>query len=492
MEYGSKWTRTSYPQLDQEMVIARMKVRIKRILKMQLNNSTLDQYLLKSFNVNSINPMYVFLVPGNEKKKVRKLVYQRSDFLEAEFPNVTSVNKFKRSLNRTYDDPIDDDYSEHEFQTFSNINDSEDESMNIVEENLRTERNFIKFMDDLNEDIERQVQKQILKQVLQSKNSFSKRPQLFTPNTQTVDWGDLGLDGWSGDLKEVYGHPLDYPVLERPTTEPPAVQNDPFDNVQASFDPQKFLKSATTTTKSVIMHPTFSSILTTSTVGNRSSPYPRKNKTPGLFLSHHVEEKLHEVLNRTKQFPGKPPRWPITNSRDAHRDEDVFIARANDPFGHSTKWRYSNESSDTSIEQIRSREGRAKRGVYNLYSMIKCATGCDPIIYKGYGCYCGFLGSGRTLDGIDKCCRMHDYCYSNANCPMFLEYFVPYLWKCYRGRPLCAVDHGEWGGPNSCAARLCHCDLSLSKCLRRYHCPRKRNVCTTSPLRLLQNLVMVF
>ena len=157
-------------------------------------------------------------------------------------------------------------------------------------------------------------------------------------------------------------------------------------------------------------------------------------------------------------------------------------------------------------------EGRSKRGALHLYSMIKCATGCDPIIFKGYGCYCGFLwvfyfrlvfqdlqifiyilrGSGRALDGIDRCCKMHDYCYTVSGCPMFLEYFVPYLWKCYRGQALCALDHGEWGGPHSCASRLCKCDLALSKCMRRYHCPKKRPVCTSSPFRLLQNLVMVF
>lgn len=124
--------------------------------------------------------------------------------------------------------------------------------------------------------------------------------------------------------------------------------------------------------------------------------------------------------------------------------------------------------------------------------MVKCATGCDPLIYKGYGCYCGFLGDGRTLDGIDSCCKMHDECYSDSHCPMFLEYFVPYLWKCYKGRPLCAIDHGEWGGPGSCAARLCECDRVLSKCLRRFYCPQKRNVCTSSPWRLLQNFVMDF
>lgn len=143
--------------------------------------------------------------------------------------------------------------------------------------------------------------------------------------------------------------------------------------------------------------------------------------------------------------------------------------------------------------------------------MIKCATGCDPLVYKGYGCFCGFLGSGKALDGIDRCCKAHDYCYTSANCIFYTEYFVPYLWKCYRGKPLCgmlfnnifvlrltmrnslaAMDNGEWGGPGSCATRLCQCDLALSKCLRHYYCPKKRPVCVSSPFRLLQNLVMVF
>ncbi len=138
-------------------------------------------------------------------------------------------------------------------------------------------------------------------------------------------------------------------------------------------------------------------------------------------------------------------------------------------------------------------------------------VGCDPISYKGYGCFCGFLGNGKALDGIDRCCKMHDYCYTVSSCPMFLvsllksfdnfvarnlsnfqEYFVPYLWKCYRGKPLCAIDHGEWGSSNSCASRLCECDQALARCLRRYHCPKKRAVCTSNPFRLIQNLAMVF
>lgn len=55
-----------------------------------------------------------------------------------------------------------------------------------------------------------------------------------------------------------------------------------------------------------------------------------------------------------------------------------------------------------------------------------------------------------------------------------------------------AIDHGEWGGPGSCASMLCECDKALSKCLSRFYCPRKRAVCTSSPLRLLQNILMDF
>jgi len=121
--------------------------------------------------------------------------------------------------------------------------------------------------------------------------------------------------------------------------------------------------------------------------------------------------------------------------------------------------------------------------------MIKCSTGCEPLVYKGYGCYCGFLGNGREIDGIDLCCKLHDKCYSESNCPTFLQYFIPYVWKCYRGKPLCAIDHGEFGGRKSCASRLCACDLRLSQCLRKHSCPKTKAVCTTSKSRRLQNLI---
>ncbi|KAF6204090.1 hypothetical protein GE061_002430 [Apolygus lucorum] len=138
---------------------------------------------------------------------------------------------------------------------------------------------------------------------------------------------------------------------------------------------------------------------------------------------------------------------------------DVYIGHTNNPWGASS-----------SLKEYNSGQARKKRGVVHLYNMVLCATGCNPLGYKGYGCYCGFLGSGYPTDPIDRCCKMHDWCYNTANCPMFLEYFVPYVWTCYRRRPLCGVGV-------SCGQRLCECDRRLAECLSRYPCPRTSSCC---------------
>ncbi|XP_029719006.1 uncharacterized protein LOC109429098 isoform X2 [Aedes albopictus] len=480
VDRSSKRTRShlSVDSYDRELAVLRMKDRIRKVLNVQNENETVSEHVLSVFNVENINPTYVFLLPNGEKNGIRKLIYQKSDFLEAEYPNVTSLNKFKRSLNSSYSVISEVDYPDVNLKSFAKSvdnEDAEDTMLEIVADNIRTERNFIKFMDDLNEDLENELKRQSLKFTLKSQSSLSvKKSNLFTPytyvNTQTVGWDDLGLEGWSGGLREVHGHRYEHPVIERP--KPEEIHHEPAVSIDASFNPLKFLKAPAHTNA---VQP---NVLVNSSM---NTAIPTKSKNPGLILSPELEQKLEEIYNRTKTIPGKPPRWPITNSRDAHRDEDVFIARANNPFGHSTKWRWSNESEEVEkdIEEAnqQTREGRSKRAVFNLYSMIKCATGCDPLIYKGYGCYCGFLGSGHVVDGIDRCCKIHDNCYTTSKCPMFLEYFVPYLWKCYRGRPLCALHHGEWDGWKYCATRLCLCDRSLSMCFSKHSCPGKKSVC---------------
>jgi hypothetical protein len=52
--------------------------------------------------------------------------------------------------------------------------------------------------------------------------------------------------------------------------------------------------------------------------------------------------------------------------------------------------------------QKNGQQQRTKRDIFHLYNMMSCTTQCDPLSYKGYGCYCGFLGSGLTVDAIDR------------------------------------------------------------------------------------------
>lgn len=56
----------------------------------------------------------------------------------------------------------------------------------------------------------------------------------------------------------------------------------------------------------------------------------------------------------------------------------------------------------TSATATRPPHSRVKRGVIQLASMISCVAGCDPLAYKGYGCYCGYRGSGIPIDAIDR------------------------------------------------------------------------------------------
>jgi len=134
----------------------------------------------------------------------------------------------------------------------------------------------------------------------------------------------------------------------------------------------------------------------------------------------------------------------------------------------------------------------SKRAAWDLYSMVKCATGCNPLVFKGYGCFCGFLGSGHPVDGIDRCCKMHDWCYSTTSCnglQSSLPYFIPYKWKCNGGAPYCAAAKSSYGISASCSHQLCECDREFASCLSDYPCPHKKAMCK-SAWRYWQNLFM--
>ncbi|EFX80412.1 putative phospholipase A2, partial [Daphnia pulex] len=129
---------------------------------------------------------------------------------------------------------------------------------------------------------------------------------------------------------------------------------------------------------------------------------------------------------------------------------------------------------------------RTKRDIFHLYNMMSCTTQCDPLSYKGYGCYCGFLGSGLTVDAIDRCCKKHDFCYGATPCRhQSLIYFVPYKWKCNGGHPYCVTGYGQMKAGDICAHHLCECDRQFAECIRHYPCPAKKTTCPSNPLRSL-------
>jgi len=143
-------------------------------------------------------------------------------------------------------------------------------------------------------------------------------------------------------------------------------------------------------------------------------------------------------------------------------------------------------------EMVSPNHNSSKRAAWDMYAMVKCATGCNPLVFKGYGCYCGFLGSGGVVDGIDRCCKMHDWCYTTTSC-MFLQYnlpyFVPYKWRCNGGSPYCIPGSTKASGPGSCSHQLCECDREFVQCLADFPCPKKKAMCR-SPWRYFQNLFM--
>lgn len=61
-----------------------------------------------------------------------------------------------------------------------------------------------------------------------------------------------------------------------------------------------------------------------------------------------------------------------------------------------------------------------QRSLADMQQMMQCAIPSMDAAslfekYNCYGCYCGFGSSGgKPVDEIDKCCMLHDKCYSKV------------------------------------------------------------------------------
>ncbi|GBL80635.1 hypothetical protein AVEN_225304-1 [Araneus ventricosus] len=57
---------------------------------------------------------------------------------------------------------------------------------------------------------------------------------------------------------------------------------------------------------------------------------------------------------------------------------------------------------ETEFHSKPTKKFRIRRNVMQMARMLKCMSGCNPLSYRGYGCYCGYMGSGQPVDDIDR------------------------------------------------------------------------------------------
>ncbi|CAI2327814.1 unnamed protein product [Caenorhabditis sp. 36 PRJEB53466] len=111
--------------------------------------------------------------------------------------------------------------------------------------------------------------------------------------------------------------------------------------------------------------------------------------------------------------------------------------------------------------------------------MAQCVLNYSALFnYNGYGCWCGFGGSGAVVDGIDQCCKEHDECYgrsvSEDICGTLSPYIKGYNWECENSSAICPTTE------NGCKAFLCDCDKKVVECWQKFPKPESKTKCPKS------------
>lgn len=209
-------------------------VHIKSVLNVK--NSTIDKHLLNFFNIDNPDPLYIFVLPDATKN--RTVVLRKSNFSPATFPNISILDKRIQSHSSTFKSlpqsqllPAESKRIQRskllldDSSSVENDASTEDEQ-NVVAENVRTEKNFFKFMDRLNNgrlsnDVEDQPTAAALQQIqgdhlyeiddvlpsgyrfpLENPGDSFYHRQKYPKRSTKISWKDLGLNGWSGRLSK--------------------------------------------------------------------------------------------------------------------------------------------------------------------------------------------------------------------------------------------------------------------------------------------------
>lgn len=144
--------------------INQLKNQIKFVLNLHTKNESIDKYIVESFNVFNPDPLYIFVLPDNSNRTV---AFRRSNFSDISFPNTTSlqtIQKILKSSKYAHLFPTAEEMAAKQlalgdkfFAKYNQFMSSEQdlyesESLKVVEENVRTEKSFFKFMDKLNDE----------------------------------------------------------------------------------------------------------------------------------------------------------------------------------------------------------------------------------------------------------------------------------------------------------------------------------------------------
>ncbi|XP_043849779.1 basic phospholipase A2 RVV-VD-like [Dromiciops gliroides] len=98
--------------------------------------------------------------------------------------------------------------------------------------------------------------------------------------------------------------------------------------------------------------------------------------------------------------------------------------------------------------------------LYQLKKMIKKMTGKPITNYIQYGCYCGWGGQGLPKDATDRCCQIHDCCYSKIESKSCSPKLSLYKYSIKGGQIYC-------GSSSPCKRQSCQCDKEIALCLRK-------------------------